>query len=676
VCLFCRWRREISQDAVFWRVAVSFRRIAICVVVAVLAAVWLSKREVGADEWLPIDPAESKMTSEPKAPGAPAIYLYRQVDRKEAGRTTHTEYNYVRIKILTEEGRKYANVEIPYSKAVTGISGIKARTIHSDGQVVNFEGKVFDNTIVKSRTQKYLAKTFTLPDVQVGSIIEYKFTYDFADYHIYFSQWVVSANLFTKKADFALKPYERYPVQWSWPAGLPPGTNPPVDGSDHVIRMTSVDVPAFQVEDHMPPEDEVKFRIVFVYSEDGFESDPDKFWKKFGKKQFDQTEKFMDRRKAMEQAVGETVAPSDSAETKLRKIYARCQQIKNRNFERKDELAKEEKYKPNDNVEDVWKSKEGTGKDVNLLFVALARAAGIESYFVLLSGRNEHFFNRKRMNTKELDSNAVLVKLGGKDAYLDPATRFAPYGVLPWEETGVAGLSLDNQGGTWVQTIVPEASECQLVREADFRLSEDGTLEGQVKVAYSGMQALQIRLAERFGDDTQRKENLEEALKHVIPATAEVTLKNKPDWNSSDEKLVAEYEVKIPGWTSSAGKRVLLPLELFSGAQKHTFEHSQRTNTIYFRYFFETRDLTKVALPTGWKIDSLPKEVHVDAKAADYRIVALDKGGVVEVTRTLKSEILVLEVNFYPTLQRFYQQIRSGDEQQAVLKPGESSAAN
>lgn len=658
------------------RVAVSLRRIFLFMVMVLLAALWFVKQPVGADDWQPIDPAELKMTSEPKAPGAPAIYLYRQVDRKETGRTTHTELNYVRIKVLTEEGRKYANVEIPYSKAVTGISGIRARTIHPDGQVINFDGKIFENTIVKSRTQKYLAKTFTLPDVQVGSIIEYKFMYDFADYYIYFSQWVISANLFTKKADFALRPYERYPVQWSWPAGLPVGTNAPAEGSDHVIRMTSIDVPAFQVEDHMPPEDEIKYRIVFVYSEDGFESDPDKFWKEFGKKQFDQTEKFMDRRKAMEQALGETVAPGDSAEEKLKKIYARCQEIKNRNFERKDQLAKEEKYKPNESVEDVWKSKEGTGKDINLLFVALSRVAGIESYYLLLSGRNEHFFNQKRMNTKELDANAVLVKVDGKDLYLDPATKFAPYGMLPWEETGVAGLRLDKQGGTWVQTVVPEASECETMREGDFRLSDDGALEGQVKVTYSGMLALQARLAERFNDDTQRKENLEESLKYAIPVTAEVTLKNKPEWTSSDEKLVAEYDVKIPGWASSAGKRVLLPLGLFSGAQKHTFEHTQRTNAIYFHYLFETKDLTKIALPAGWKIDSLPKEVHVDAKAADYRIAAEDKGGSVQVTRTLKSEILVLQANYYPTLQKFYQQIRSGDEQQAVLRQGESSAAN
>ena len=36
-----------------------------------------------ADDWLPISPEELKMTSEPKAPGASAVYLYRQVDRAD-----------------------------------------------------------------------------------------------------------------------------------------------------------------------------------------------------------------------------------------------------------------------------------------------------------------------------------------------------------------------------------------------------------------------------------------------------------------------------------------------------------------------------------------------------------------------------------------------------------------
>ena len=77
-------------------------------------------------------PEELKMTSEPLAPGAPAIILYRQVDRDDNGQTTH-EDNYFRIKVLTEEGRKYANVEIPFVKGWYDISKVRARTIRPDG---------------------------------------------------------------------------------------------------------------------------------------------------------------------------------------------------------------------------------------------------------------------------------------------------------------------------------------------------------------------------------------------------------------------------------------------------------------------------------------------------------------------------------------------------------------
>ena len=68
---------------------------------------------VGAEEWAPISPDELKMTSLAEAPGAPAVILYRQVDRDDNSKTGN-EQNYVRIKILTEQGRKFADVEIPF----------------------------------------------------------------------------------------------------------------------------------------------------------------------------------------------------------------------------------------------------------------------------------------------------------------------------------------------------------------------------------------------------------------------------------------------------------------------------------------------------------------------------------------------------------------------------------
>jgi len=84
------------------------------------------------------------MTSEPKAPGAPAIILFRQVDRDDRGLTAHEDV-YFRIKILTEEGRKYADIEIPYYKDSGNIVNIHARTIKPDGTIANSTAKSLIN---------------------------------------------------------------------------------------------------------------------------------------------------------------------------------------------------------------------------------------------------------------------------------------------------------------------------------------------------------------------------------------------------------------------------------------------------------------------------------------------------------------------------------------------------
>ena len=203
------------------------------------------------------------MTSEPLAPGVPAIILFRQVDRDDSRRPT-VEANYFRIKILTEEGRKYANVEVPFLKGMQDVVDVGARTIRPDGSTVDFAGQVFDRELVKARGLKYLAKTFTLPDVQVGSIIEYFYTIRLGEYMLFDSHWILSNDLFTKKAQYSLKPsYMPYALRWSW-HDLPPGANPK-DGPDHVIRMEASNIPAFQIEDYMPPPNELKSRVDFIY---------------------------------------------------------------------------------------------------------------------------------------------------------------------------------------------------------------------------------------------------------------------------------------------------------------------------------------------------------------------------------------------------------------------------
>lgn len=622
-----------------------------------------------ADDWQPVNPAELKMTGEPLAPGAPAIYLYRKVERDDnEGR----EINYARLKILSEEGRKYGDVEIPFLKGQQSIQGIKARTIEPDGRIINFDGKVYEKTVVKAKGVKFLAKTFSLPEVQVGSIIEYRYTEVWDQRLIYDSRWILSEELFTKKAVFSLKPYSEFTLRWSWGAGLPAGTAPPKsEGS--FIRMESNNIPAFEVEDYMPPQNELKFRVNFIYSTYMPEKEPDKFWKNVGKEENAKVEDFIGKRKAMEQAVAEIVSPQDSAEAKLRKIYARVQKIRNLSFE-KEKTAQEEKRekkKEINNVEDVWKNGYAHGRPITWLFLALARAAGLEAYPVLVSRRSDYFFSPVLMNAGSLNDNVVLVKLDGKEQYFDPGTAFTPYGLLPWPETMVRGRQLGKDGGAWVQTTFVESSVSRVERKADLKLdAETGTLEGKLTVRHTGLEALRRRLEERNEDETNRKEFLEEEVREHVPAVIEVELTNRPDWSSSETPLVAEFNLKIPGWVSGAGRRALLTAGIFGAAEKHVFEHATRKHAIYFDFPFETSDDVTMDLPLGWKVGNLPAPQGQETAAVGYSLKAEESKGSVHIVRKMKVNLVLVEQKNYGALQNFFRMVRTGDDQQIVLQPG------
>ena len=626
-----------------------------------------------------VSPDELKMTSEPKAPGAPALILFREVDHDDRGHTAHEDV-YFRIKILTEEGRKYADIEIPFFKEEGKVVNLHARTIEPDGTIVNYSGKAFDKMIVKARGVKYMAKTFTLPDVQVGSILEYYYTTDLSENFIFNSRWILSNELFTKNAKFSLKPYTSsyvpVNVRWTWNL-LPPGTAQPAEAPDHVINLQVSDVPAFQTEDYMPPENELKSRVDFIYSDDGFEKDPDKYWKKLGKKRNDQLESFVGKRKAMEQAVAEIVSTGDSPEVKLQKIYVRVQQIRNTSYElqKSEQELKRDKEKDPGNVEAIWKKQYGNGQELTWLFLALARAAGFEASGMWLADRSNYFFIPQTMDGRRLDANVVVVKLDGKDVFFDPGAAFTPFGMLPWTETAVRGLKLDKDGGTWVETSLPSSTDSIIQRKAELKLTETGDLEGKLTVTYTGLEAAQRRVEEHLADDTQRKKLLEDEVRWAIPAACEVELTNQPDWKSSSS-LVAEYTLKVPGWVSGAGRRALLPVGLFGAPEKHLFDHADRVHPIYFEFPFQRADDVSIDLPLGWEITTVPEQQKLDAKAITYVLEAKNNKGTLHLNRVLNVDVLLLPTKNYATLRKIFQVVRTGDEEQIILQPGGTTASN
>ncbi len=648
-----------------------------------VCAITIAPRSSSAgDDWLPIAPADLALKDNPAQPGAHAMILYRSSDVNEKYASTDgtTVVEYVRIKIFTQEGTDQANVEIPFVKESSNIEGIRARTIHPDGSIANFEAKPFEKIIEKRSGEKFLAKTFTLPDVQPGCIVEYKYRRKYQARFLYDESWTLSSDLFTREGHFSILPYNSdyqvYPLYFRQ-FGLSTKAIPERQ-SNGTYALTIHDIPGIADETYMPPLRTLQARVEFYRLEEGTPANEtqDRFWARTEKKWDDELEHFINKKNVLEQEVSKTVSPTDSPEVKLRKIYARVQQIRDLSAEvsKSEKEQKQENLKKNSNVEDMLRHGYGNSREMNYLLVGLARATGFESEEVFVAPRNINAFYPQLRDPSELGEDIVWVRADSKEYFLDPASIYFPFDVLPWFETNTSGIRLGKKPNDFVDVPGTLSSQATIVRHAELALDADGLATGKLAVDFTGQQAALWRGKTHLQDETGRKKTFEDEIKSWLPAGSGFELTQIANWDKTDQPLHVEGTLSLSAFGSPVGHRILIPATIFLVPQTKAFQSAVRHNAIYFPYPNEEIDDLKFQAPTGYKIETLPAPKTIKPGAVlNYSMTASQQGSVVEVNRHLVINTLLLPIDYYAAVRSFFNTVKSNDEAQIVLQNAESA---
>jgi hypothetical protein len=651
-----------------------------------------------ASDWPPVNPADLALKDNPKQPGSDGMILYLEdvIDAKHASYDGDSDEEYVRIKVFTQAGTKYGSVEIPYVRnhgeapgEVTAdlidIKDIRGRTIHPDGTIVNFDGQVLQKELEDAGGSKYLAKVFNLSDVQPGSIIEYRYRRQGSPRYANSTFWTISREMFVREAHFSYAPIvPRNPMQGVPSAffrsyGLPQGSAPQlrVDGS-YVLEVH--DVPAVVREPMMPPERILEARVNFYYRPIGDPSSEttQEFWSRMTKRWNGQLEHFIDKKAILAQEVSRIVAPSDSPETKLRKIYARVQQIRNLNEEgaRTAQARKEENIVPNENVEDVLNHGYGIGRDLNFLFIGLARTSGLDANEVFLSQRNRELFTPETQDEHQLTANVVWVRAGSQEYYVDPASRYYPFGLIPWTETAAGGIRLNKSGADFVTTPTPLSTDAMRIRDLDLSISEDGSASGSLTVEFTGQEAAVARQQQRNQDSAGLKRSFEQLMQSSLPAGSSFEVLRIANWEDKDEPVHVEGSVKIPSFANSASHVLLAPVDPFQVLETRSFAAETRVNAIYFRYPYESIDHLKLHAPAGYRFAHVPPNQEIKLGAASYGISATQQGDTLEVTRHLVVNGVLFSKDTYAAFRNFFGNVKTDDAARISLQNAQSASNN
>lgn len=638
--------------------------------------------------WPVITPEELAFKEVSGMAGAPAAILYREVITDDEKRF---ETHYYRVKILTEQGKKYANIEIPYALNRTQIDDFRARTIQPDGRVNEFQGQVFDRLIAKARKVSYQAKVITLPEVNVGSIMDYAYTihwkqaipdiiknpskyYISGSYSYLTSRWTVHDDLYIRKSRFLLRPVKNGRIVYTWIELSP--ERKPVRNADGTVELVVENFPAFVEEEFMPPESFLKARVDLFYVV-GPALSVQNFWASQAGRMADSADKFIGEPKKFTREVERITSAEDSPETKLRKIYDFVQKIRFLSFEpsRTEKEQKRENLDENKTAEDILKHGYAYANDINYLFVALARAAGLQAFIVRVTARRSNFFAKEVLDADQLNAIVVLVSINSKNVFLDPATQFCPFGLLPWEETDAEGIVVSNSSTPFIKTSLPNISDAITERNAELKLDSEGALSGSLTLKFFGLEALSWRLFLLNKDEVARRKALEDYVKEMLPTGSTVDISGVANQEKLNEPFVLTTRIQVPSISTRAGRRLLLPAGILQTTSRNQFQSANRKYPVYFRYPYRTVDDIRIEVPPELSVESMPQ-----AKSVTYSVLTFE-GKYERQDRALRFQRrqdiggYYFEASNYHLLRDFFSKLHVADEQQVVLLPAQPKAA-
>ena len=615
------------------------------------------------------------MTSDPAAPDAPAVFLYREEIIDDKG---HFHRVYARVKILSEKGKEeFSDVEIPYEAGGSNVRAVDGRTIHADGAVVPFTGKPWTKELEKSGEVKWMEKGFSMPDVQVGSILEYRYEIQYDDNYFEPPDWILPQSVYVHKEHYHFVPTTRQNLVFRDAKGHESAVNrlmyfpalpkdakvrEGMDGFDLVVE----NVAALPKEEFEPPLNSFAYRLVFYYSEAFSGAD---FWKEAEKSWSKDVDRFANPSDRIRQAVGQIVAPGDTDEQKLKKIYAAVMTVENTRFTREHTAAENKaeglKIKT---AADIWDQKRGTDDEITRLFISMARAAGMKAYGMIVTERNRNLLNFGYLYWGQLEDEIAIVQVNGKEMYFDPGQRYCEYGKLHWMHTLMQGVRQTDSGPTTAFTPSPTFKDNQMMRTAELTLSPEGTVSGQVRITMNGTDALRWRQEALHTDEQETKKLFQEELQERVPSGIIVKTNHFIGMTDPNSVLMAILDVSGSLGTVT-GKHVILPSAFFEANAKPLFAEQKRESPLDLRYPYMRQDDVKLTLPPGFTVDTLPKDAQIPyPKMARYATHYEQKDGVYEQQRLLLLGNTIYHAEEYGQLRDFFQKASAQDQEQVLLK--------
>lgn len=576
-----------------------------------------------SEEWGKVTQHEMSMTEYEGDPEAEAVVIYEQGKNQfhvetESGFMLHMEKS-VKIKILKQEGIKYADIEIPYfvedSRTYERVEKISAITYNwENGQLTKTE---FDkkNMFEEKLRDDLMVKKIALADVREGSVIEFKYTI-VSPFYFHMRTWefqkkipVVHSKLvyhaipyyeYTYIVKGGIQEFDEYRT-FVKPEQIQYGQ---LSYKEKVYEFGMKDLPAFRDEEFITSDKDYMIALSFQISKLHYPTG--------GSREYISTWPAMCNELLKADDFGKYIR---NTEKEAKKILPELDIENKSQLEKAVEICNYVKkmYKWNGfygkytsgKLPDFLKQKSGNPADINLFLTGLLKAAGLDAVPVVLSTRNNGMIRKSYPFMQFLNYVITEITIDGESYFADATEPLLYFDEIPLRCSNVEGLRVKEKSEEWV--FITQKDISTTIQSFDIRLNpEEGSMNVGFGYTAKGYSAYRYRNiykgdAENIYDYLRKNNNITQ------PEGLEVN-----NYTELDKPFEFFFEMDL-GMENASGKLFVQPFCNLA-ISKNPYKQEKRYLPVDMIYIMDEQYESVIEIPDGYKVEYIPEEMDHDSR--------------------------------------------------------------
>ena len=320
-------------------------------------------------------------------------------------------------------------------------------------------------------------------------------------------------------------------------------------------------------------------------------------------------------------------------------------------------------YYPNKGVEKAYSENTGNIAEINIILINMLKLAGMKVNPVLLSTRSNGiaiFPNRTAFNYL-----IAAAEIDGKQILLDASDKYTNINVLPFRALNQNGRLIKENGTSEEVNLAPRLPTVKN-HSITVEMSASGNVSGQLSLQRNDYDAYIFR--EKYGNINEESyiEKLENTLNNVD--ISNYTIENK--LTDLAKPVVERFNFSTNNLCEVIGKKLYIKPMLFFGLSKNPFTQENREMIICLDYPKQERYNINFVIPEGYEVESIPRPIIIATEGKEavfsFNVLAQDN----KIQFVIKNELNgdYFPATFYEALKGFLQKTVDKQNEKIVLR--------